>query len=142
MLEYQEITTRTLERFMFAIQKEFTEQFAHNCIVDSWIEHESKNMVIRISRDILGKKLDTIKYPQNWKEAVKEAFFNWLEDKFDNRYKVKHNIHIKITTVLAKTWAKLNKKYPVKYKIYNAVMYYPDMVIPNQRGVFNFVEVK
>ncbi|MFA5307831.1 MAG: hypothetical protein WC365_10340 [Candidatus Babeliales bacterium] len=36
----------------------------------------------------------------------------------------------------------LSRKYPVKYKTYDAVMYYPKMAMPEKEHEFRFEELK
>jgi hypothetical protein len=119
-MNYNNDAQIVLQRFKFALEGRMTQEMAKSCHVDAYIDRMTENMVGRITREVLGHTIDTIKYPENWKEAVKEAFFNWIDS--------------------VKWLSLLKEKHPVKYKVYDAVMYYPTLVMPEREHVFDFVE--
>ena len=116
--DMQNISEFTLQKFKFALEGRISQEMAQDCPMEVYVDYMAKDIVYKLTRDVLGEKLDTIKYPENWKEAVKEAFFNWIKS--------------------AKIRSFLSERHPVKYKTYNAMMYYPKMAIPEQEHEFRF----
>jgi len=107
---------QNISEFKFALEGRISQEMVRDCPMEVYVDYMAKDIVYKLTRNVLGEKLDTIKYPENWKEAIKEALFNW-----------------------AKPLSFLNKRYPVKYKTYDAVMYYPKMAMPEQENQFMFV---
>ena len=126
-------TKVTLKKFRFALIQEMTQRGLKDSDIDIWVDRMTKNIVARIERSVYGHVMETIKYPENWKEAVKEAFYNWLHvqcKKLGEGRICSKSFYIRASIVT---------KYPVKYKAYDAVMYYP--AIPEQEHKFSFVSV-
>lgn len=67
----------------------------------------SDAMLFQLRQDIFGRTLDEIKFPANWKEAVKERF--------------------------APAW--FLKRWPVKYTVYRIDELYPKMSLPRYERV-------
>jgi len=116
----QKVSGVALQKFKFALEGRISQEMIQNCQAEVYIDYMTKDMVGKITRDVLGQKMDVIMYPENWKEAVKEAFFNWIKP--------------------VKWLSFISKKHHVKYKVYDAVMYYPTMAMPEREHVFKFTE--
>jgi len=92
-----------LEKFKIqitkAITKECAQDFIHSEVYD---EIFSDQFFVQMVRDIMAFKLkeEIVKYPENWKEAVKERFFS--------------------------DWMK--RRWPIKFKIWDAYIVFPELL--------------
>jgi hypothetical protein len=105
-----------LQRFKFSIGAYITGNMAKNVIADVLEEFDTDSLVLKLIHKPFGEILDTIQYPQNWKESVKEALYK--------RFK----------------FGTFQKKHPVQYTIYNVNVYYPEISLPNEKHVITFKE--
>lgn len=80
--------------------------------IDCLVREYCDAVVVSFQLHVLGRKNDEIKHPLDWVEAVKERF--------------------------APKW--LLKKYPVRYKTYKVMEYYPKIAIPREEAVIRFKE--
>lgn len=63
------------------------------------------SMVFKLNAKVAYRELPEIRYPKNWVEAIKQR---WAPEWF-------------------------LKRYPVKYTVYDAKVFYPDIVIPDHQ---------
>lgn len=103
-----------LERFKFFAQASIDDSFLQDVEVYQMADRLAHQTVLRFKADILGQKLNTVKYPANWKEAFKERW--------------------------APKW--FLKKYPVKYSYIEVKALYPQLHLPpdQQRPVFHVMK--
>jgi hypothetical protein len=92
--------------------------------IDITVDRMTKEVIFRFRKDILGRKMDKIEFPLNWKEAVKEAFYNWLK-----RHKIK-------------LLNKYIKNHPVKHNVYEVREYYPKISIPEHEHRVRFERIE
>ena len=81
-----------LENLKAAVRKAISGEMAEEFIRDkAWYEVYTDEFLIQMVRDLMALKLgqQVIKYPKNWKEALKEHFFkDWMKRKWPVKYKV------------------------------------------------------
>jgi len=86
-----------------------TRYLPHKVKVGAYLDRLSRDLIITAECSIASQRLDafTVKYPENWIEAIKERW--------------------------APRW--LLNKYPIKYhqKIYEVKAYYPKLAIPDEQ---------
>ena len=75
----------------------------------TFVDHKADSLVLEIESEILGKELPELRFPTNWKEALKERFLPQF----------------------------LKKKFPVKYCVVNIRVLYPYIPIPDRDYSFN-----
>ena len=114
-----DITTIDLEKFTYSCEKiisqELLEDFAISPKVQlsPFVSFVTDDIIIRVRQDILGETLKTIKYPSNWKEAIKDRFApDWIKD-----------------------------RWPVRYIIYELRAFYPKVSLPDQSHRLGFVRM-
>lgn len=102
-----------LQAFDFQIRQQLSEyMFTGNINIDVQfvLDRIARNMVLTLRAKILGEKVDTIQYPANWWEAVKERW--------------------------APKW--FLKKHPVKYRKIDVMAFYPKLAFPKERHFVEF----
>ena len=105
------IETIALERMQHAVQAHLSQEALMDSLnIVSYIDIISKDLCMSMRYSLLGRSMDEIKYPTDWKQAFKERWFpKWLL-----------------------------KKYPVKYRIINVKEYYPKIAIPKHEHFVRF----
>ena len=88
-----------LERIRFALGRVISREMAEDIEVSSYIDFLTGDIKVKFEKDIMGRKIDLIVYPRDWKEALKER---WVP-KF------------------------ILKRFPVKYKAHNIYALYPSL---------------
>lgn len=82
------------------------EMFLHDSEVQTYLCHTMDAMMLKITRRVLCEGIAEIKHPEDWWQAFKER---WLP-------------------------ARLQRRWPVKYKKFDIKRLYPDMVLPAPLG--------
>ncbi|KKN50278.1 hypothetical protein LCGC14_0634300 [marine sediment metagenome] len=84
------------------------EMFSYDTKVDviHRIDLAMDGMMLKITRVILGEDITEIKHPADWWQASKERWFP----------------------------ARLQRRWPVRYKVFQIKRLYPDMVLPHPFG--------
>jgi len=135
------ITEITLKKYKYELHNRITEEYLNDMNIDIVLDRMAKEIKFRFRKEILGRKMDKIEFPANWKEAVKEAFYNWFNKKY-KAININNMLKIKIRTKLAYIWASLNDKYPVKHNVYEVREYYPKISIPEHEHYVRFERVE
>jgi len=71
----------TLIKFKFSFQKYISQLMLNEINYDIGIDEITKDIIVRITHRPFGEIIETIQYPDGWKESIKEAFFDWFEKK-------------------------------------------------------------
>lgn len=109
----------TLERLRYFVQMNVdagaTSEFGikPEVKVTQFASFISDGLLAQLRQDIFGRTLDEIKFPANWKEAVKERF--------------------------APAW--VLKRWPVRYAVYKIDELYPKMLAPRHERVLRVYRV-
>lgn len=107
-----------LQRFKFYASIYLDSETLKNISIEAVEDFDTEGMIIKFFNRPLGEIISEIKYPQNWKEAVKEAIYNRLK------------------------FGVLKKKFPVKYTVYNVVAFYPNISLPEEKCTLTFMQNK
>jgi hypothetical protein len=99
------IDTEGLKNYSFEAEQDFD---------TDWI-------ILKLFHRPFGEIITEIKYPANWKEAIKEAFQDWMGRRYTGLY----------------CW--LTKRYPVKHKRYDVTVFYPRISLPDEENVVGFM---
>jgi hypothetical protein len=108
----------TLQRFKMVMTAYVEERHLKNYLFEIESAFDTDFTILKLFYKPFGEILDSIQYPKNWKEAIKEALYK--------RFKL----------------SVFQKKYPVQYIIYNVNVYYPDISLPDEKHVITFKEAK
>ena len=106
-LDIQEIT---LQVGKYQAQAIMNHEMIPVANLEHYVERTWENVHMRILAHVAQEDLIVIKYPANWKEALKERWFT----------------------------QRLLKKYPVKYIQYDAKCLYPSISLPDRQPVIKF----
>jgi len=109
-----------LKKFEFVLQQRVSQEMVNNLQTDVVVDQITKDLILTLRHRPYGEIIDKIKYPDGWKEALKEAFFNWANGR--NYLK------------------KFIAKHPIKYVKYDIAAFYPS--IPGEENVMTFMQIR
>lgn len=119
-----------LSRFKFVAGAHIEAEHLKNYSFYAEKDFDTDNIVLKLFYRPFGEIITEIKYPADWKEALKEVIFNWINKQYrkwiDFRKKPVDSL------VLLDTY-KL-----IKYKRYDVAAYYPRISLPNEEKVMTF----
>lgn len=98
------MTEEQLEKYTLmvrhAVSSNLAEELAIRPTVEAYHGYLDDAIVAVIRQEIFGKQLDTLLFPLNWKEAIKDAFITWMQQHFPALGDVLYqHIHVKRTVV-------------------------------------------
>ena len=135
--KFLNITETTLQKYKFALQKNITSEYLQDVDIEIILNRTAKEVQFRFTKYILGREMDKIQFPLNWKESVKEAFYNWFNKKIKS-ISTKTRLHVWARTKLLYIWASLNADHPIHYTVYTVMEFYPKISMPEQEHYVKF----
>lgn len=132
MPEYsQQEIEAILKRFKFVATRHINSEGLKNYLFEAVQDFDTDDIVLRLFYRPFGEIITEIKYPANWKEAIKEALYNWINKLYKKWYCERSKRPLSYL-VLIDTYR------AVKYKRYDVAVYYPRITLPNEERVTTF----
>jgi hypothetical protein len=113
----------TLQRFKMVMTAYVEERHLKNYLFEIESAFDTDFTILKLFYKPFGEILDSIQYPKNWKEAVKDTIYKWLSFHCERMF----------------VW--FCRKHPVQYTVYTVTVYYPDISLPDEKHVITFKEV-
>ena len=93
--------TVSLEKIRFGMQQVFSDHFL-DAQAESFVDHLVGQFGVRVSGYLWGESVKsyTVRYPRDWKEALKEKWYEiddyylrWLPESFKRKHPVIYTVH-------------------------------------------------
>ena len=119
-----------LKRFKRVAVTHIDAENLKNYSFDAMQDFDTDEIVLRLFHRPYGEIITEVRYPENWKEAIKDAFCNWVNKLYKKL--CEHSKKPLNSLILLDTYRL------VKYKRYDVTAYYPQISFPNEENIMTF----